>query len=91
MEEKKYPPPSFSSFITSLASSALIGLGILPNPKTGKTEEDLDMAKYTIETLDILREKTRGNLTEEEEKIMTEIITELKIKYVEAVKRRSKS
>lgn len=86
MDDKKLPPITFSSFVTSLASSALINLGILPHPQTGKTERDIKLAKYTIDTLDMLKEKTKNNLTEEEENILTEVLAELKLKYVEISK-----
>ena len=57
---------------------------MLENPQTGKTEKRLDMAKYVIDSLDLLKEKTKGNLTESEERFINAIIADLKLAYVRA-------
>jgi hypothetical protein len=89
--KKESPPPplpeiDFSSFIFSLSTSALFHLGEIPDPVTHKSEKDLPLAKQTIDILGILREKTRGNLTPEEEKLMENILTDLRWRYIREAK-----
>ena len=76
------PAPTFSFFITTLALQAAISLGQLENPATDKKEENLPQAKFIIDTLDMLKAKTGGNLTKEEETALDNIIYELKMNYV---------
>ena len=91
-EEKKprFPEPTFSNFVASLASSVLIQLGIFPDPKTGERKTDLELAKHTIDLLSMLQEKTRGNLTEEEDRMLREVLAELKLRYVEVCSQEKK-
>jgi hypothetical protein len=89
--EKKsepYPLPEidFSSFIFSLSTSALLHLGEIPDPVTHKREKDLPLPKQTIDILGILKEKTRGNLTPDEDKLMENILTDLRWRYVREAK-----
>ena len=72
----------FSTFVYSLNAQALFYLGKLPNPMTGKYEKDLKTARYLIDTLDMLFNKTKGNLDENESKLMTNILYDLKMFYV---------
>ncbi len=76
------PQVTFSTFILSLASSTLMQLGEIPNPDTGKTELQLDLARHTIDVLEMLYEKTRGCITEEEKVLLSDILHEVKMKYV---------
>ncbi|GHV54685.1 hypothetical protein FACS1894206_08000 [Deltaproteobacteria bacterium] len=76
------PEVNFATFALSLASSGLAHLGEVPNPESGKTEENLSMAKYTIDVLSMLREKTRNNLEAEEIRLMEGLLYELRMKYV---------
>ena len=79
-------PVTFINFVISLSSSALVYMGELPEPTTGKKQVDLKMAKQAIDTLDMLKEKTKGNLSEEEERLLTEVLTDLKLKFVKLQK-----
>ena len=79
-------PLAFGTFILGLASTALIHLGVTPNPETGRAERDLALARQSLDLLGLLRDKTRGNLTEEEERLFAGILTELRLRYVEATK-----
>lgn len=87
-EERKravhIPEANFSLFISGLASQALITLGELANPITGKKEKSLPEAKYTIDTLTILKEKTKGNLTPEESALLDGFLTDLRLRYVKS-------
>jgi hypothetical protein len=76
------PEISFSSFLFSLGSSAFIHLGTLPNPDTGEINKSLPLAKQTIDLLGLLREKTRGNLTPEEEDMFDHLLYDLRMQYI---------
>ena len=78
------PEANFSLFISGLATQALISLGDLTNPLTGKKEKSLPEAKYTIDTLAILKEKTRGNLTAQESALLEGYLTDLRLRYVKS-------
>ncbi len=74
----------FGDFVVGIYHSALVGLGKLPNPETDSLVKDLDYARHNIELLRLLQRKTRGNLDEEEAKLLTGLIHELQIAFVEA-------
>ncbi len=79
------PEVNFSSLIFTLSSSALYHIGELPDPQTGEKKKDLALAKHAIDTIAMLKEKTKGNLTKEEEKFIDTVLTDLRLKYVKAV------
>ncbi len=81
------PEITFSSFIFSLSSSALLHFGLVADPLTQKRERNLPLAKQTIDILGILRDKTKGNLTHEEEQLIDTILYDLRIRYVEESKK----
>ena len=75
---------SFTSFVLSLASTAAIHFGDLPDPQTGKpAEPHLDGASQMIEILALLEEKTRGNLAAEERQVLEQVLYELRMRFVE--------
>ena len=78
------PEMDFGTFVLSLASSALMHLGELPNAETGHRERNLPLARQTIDILGVLQEKTKGNLTQEEDRLLTELLYDLRLKYVAA-------
>ncbi|MBX7100883.1 MAG: DUF1844 domain-containing protein [Myxococcaceae bacterium] len=80
---------SFSTFLLGLASSTLIHLGVTPNPETGAVQVSIELAQQSMDLLDLLRAKTRGNLTPEEEQLFQSMLTDLKLRFVEARKSRS--
>ena len=86
-EEQQIPQPSFSMFISSLSMQALIFLGEIENPMTHKTEKNLDQARYIIDTISLLKDKTKGNLDGEEERILSEVLYDLRMAYVQAAKK----
>ncbi len=77
------PPVDFATFVLSFASTALIQMGAAPNPETGKHESDPVLARETIDLLGMLREKTRGNLTDEEQKFFDALLYDLRVRFVE--------
>ncbi len=76
------PEVSFSTFVLSLNASALVHLGILEDPATGKKEKNLTLGKQTIDILGLLEEKTRGNLTAEEDGLLRNLLYDLRLVYV---------
>lgn len=70
-----------------LASACWQQLGKIPNPVNGKIEKQLDHAKLSIDMLIMLKEKTQGNLTEEEEKVLLTTIADLELNYADEVKK----
>ena len=80
--EAELPEINFPTFIISLNASALVNLGAIEDPASGTKVKNLSIAKQTIDILSMLEEKTRGNLTEEEEKILKNILYDLRIIYV---------
>ena len=76
---------SFTAFVVSLASSAAIHFGDLPDPNTGERAEiNLEGAAQMIDILALLEEKTRGNLTLEERQVLEQVLYELRLRFVEA-------
>lgn len=76
------PEVTFSAFIISLASAALVGLGETPDPATGRLGRDMALARHNIDTLDMLRQKTEGNLNPDEERLLGSVLCELQLKFV---------
>jgi hypothetical protein len=80
----------FNSLLFSLVNTTLLSMGMIANPMTGKNDQDLDQAQVTIDMIAALQEKTRGNLTAEEQHFLDSQLTELRMLFVEAVKKGSK-
>lgn len=86
-EGKAIPPqPDFNFFITTLSLQASIDIGEIPNPVTNKKEENLTQAKFLIDTLGMLKEKTKGNLTIEEANFLENVLYELRMQYIAKTK-----
>jgi hypothetical protein len=76
---------SFTAFVLSLASTAAVHFGDLPDPQSGKPlEPNLDGASQMIEILSLLDQKTRGNLTAEERQVLEQVLYELRMRFVDA-------
>lgn len=82
LEDMPLPEVNFPTFILSLNASALMHLGAMEDPETGRPSKNLPMAKQTIDILSMLEEKTRGNLTKEEENMLKNILYDLRIAFV---------
>ncbi len=80
------PHTDFTTFVLSLSHSALMHLGEAPNPETGHVEKNLPLARQTIDLIAMLDEKTKGNLTGAEERLLTQLLFDLRMRYVEASK-----
>ncbi len=85
-KDSPLPPISFVEFLTSLGMQTLIHLGEVEHPATKKKEKNLDAARETIDILALLKEKTKGNLTEQESSLLTNLIADLQLRYVEAIR-----
>lgn len=83
--DAKAPPIDFSTFIISLSSSAVYHMGGFQDPYSGKTSMNLDLAKQSIDIIAMLEAKTKGNLEPEEQKLITHVLYDLRMRYVELV------
>src|SRR5439155_25886148 len=81
------PAVDFHTFVLSLGSSALLHLGELEHPDVGAPQKDLPLAKHTIDILVMLEEKTKGNLSPAEDKLIGSLLYDLRLRYVEAQKK----
>ena len=80
-------PVSFSAFVVSLATTAAVHFGDVADPSLGqKPAPNFEAAGHAIEMLALLEEKTKGNLTDEEERFLKQVLYELRLRYVEAKK-----
>ena len=77
---------SFSTLILSIGSSAALALGLAPDPQSGKVSKDLDIAKLNIDLLLLLQDKTKNNLVPDETQLLSRIIADLQLKYLEEYK-----
>ena len=82
------PEVNFNSLIFSLSSSALLHLGEIADPQTGQKRKDLPMSKHSIDIIAMLKDKTKGNLNDEEQKFIDNILADLRLRYVKAVKQK---
>jgi hypothetical protein len=86
--EAQLPEINFSTFIISLSTQALMHLGEIADPLSGKAETDLPVAKQMIDIISLLQEKTRGNLDSGEQQLVEDVLYDLRLRYVDAVKRK---
>ncbi len=83
-ETPPLPEINFSSLILSLSSTAFLHFGEIPDPGTGEKKKDLALAKHAIDTIAMLKEKTEGNLDDEEKQFIENILTDLRWHFVKA-------
>ena len=81
-QDPPMPEINFATFVVSLNASALLHLGAIEDPNTGQTNKNLVMAKQTIDILNLLEEKTKGNLATDEKNLIENILYDLRIIYV---------
>ncbi len=87
-ESDSLPEITFSSFILGLSTQALMYLGEIPNPQDRQVHRDLAAAQQMIDVLGMLKEKTRGNLDRDEDRLLDHILFDLRMKYVEVVRKK---
>lgn len=87
-QHEALPEINFSAFVISLSTQALMNLGEIADPLTGKVEPDVAVAKQMIDIIGMLKDKTKGNLNASEDRLVEDILFDLRMKYVEAVKKR---
>jgi hypothetical protein len=83
-------PVTFSTFLLGLSTQALLHLGEIPNPLSNQVETDLAAAKHVIDILGVLETKTRGNLDEGEQQLVASVLYDLRMRYVEIMRRQPK-
>jgi hypothetical protein len=83
-EYTSLPEVNFSSFVLSLSSSILLHLGEIEDPQSGEKKKDLALAKQTIDIITILKDKTKGNLTDDEQKLLEYLLYDLRMRFVKA-------
>jgi hypothetical protein len=81
------PHIDFATFVLSLSHSALMHLGEAPDPDTNQTRVDLPLAKQNIDILVLLEEKTKGNLSGDEERLLAQVLFDLRMRFVESSKK----
>ncbi|MHC5059051.1 MAG: DUF1844 domain-containing protein [Planctomycetota bacterium] len=84
-EKRELPAPDFVHFISGIAAQTLMQLGDIENPFVGERKVDLESARYSIDVIAMLEEKTKGNLTPDEERYLKAALHDLRMRYVEAV------
>jgi hypothetical protein len=77
------PPASFELLLTMLATEALVALGQVPHPMTGKAQAQRNQAQYLIDMIEVLRNKTKGNLTTDEQQLVESLLHQLRLAFVE--------
>src|SRR6476661_2887081 len=83
LADPPFPPASFELLLTTLATEALVALGQVPHPATGKMEARRNQAKFLIDTVDVLRQKTAGNLTPTEQEILDSLLHQMRLVFVQ--------
>jgi hypothetical protein len=79
--------PHFMQLVMSMQAGAMQQMGKMASPVSGKVERDLNMAKYSIDILGMIQTKTKGNLTDEEDKLLGHVLYELRMNYVDELKK----
>jgi hypothetical protein len=83
VQDPPMPPASFELLLTTLATEALVALGQVPHPLTGKVQVQRNQAQFLIDTVDMLRTKTKGNLTSSEEQVIDSLLHQMRIVFVQ--------
>ncbi len=86
-QEHELPSIDFPTFVLSLSHSALMHLGEAPHPDDGRVERNLPLAKQNIDLLGLLEEKTKGNLTGDEERLLSQVLFDVRMRYLELAKK----
>lgn len=82
-EKNNLPEADFKFFLTTLGMQAWMALGMVPNPIDNKTEENIGQAKFIIDTIEVLQQKTKGNLDKEETELLEHLLYDLRLAFVD--------
>ena len=88
MSDEALPKIDFATFIISMSHSALIQLGEYPHPENEEVHADLPLARQTIDLLGVIEEKTRGNLSGDEERLLAQVLFDLRMRCMEQEKKK---
>lgn len=80
------PPANLETLISTFVQQAVFAMGMMPDPRSGKPYFNLDMARHSIDMLEVISEKTKGNITEEEETLLNQTTYELRMQYIQISK-----
>lgn len=83
---KEFPKIDLTTFFLSISSAAYMGLGTVPPPGGGAAQVDLELARQNIDLLELMHEKTRGNRTPEEDRLLEQLLFETRMKFIEKQK-----
>lgn len=86
LQGQQIPQASFANFLASMGTSCMMHLGLIKDPNSKSDETNFDMAQHEIDLLSILEEKTKGNLSKEEEQLLTQLLYELRVNFVKLKK-----
>jgi hypothetical protein len=89
--DEALPSIDFATFVLSLSHSALMHLGEAPHPETNTVEKNIPLARQTIDLLGVLEEKTKGNLTGDEERLLHQVLYDLRMRFVESGQQKAES
>jgi hypothetical protein len=89
--DEALPSIDFATFVLSLSHSALMHLGEAPHPETNTVEKNIPLARQTIDLLGVLEEKTKGNLTGDEERLLHQVLYDLRMRFVESGQKKAES
>lgn len=87
VDPSQLPPANFAVLVQSFSTQAMVALGLIPNPATGKSEWQPVLAKHFIDLLAVIEEKTEGNLSQDESRLLDDSLHQLRMAYVELSKR----
>ena len=82
-QQQGMPPANFETLISTMATQALFAMGAFADPRTGQRYQNMDLARHHIDMLGVIEEKTKGNLTEEEQTTLASTLYELRTRYVQ--------
>ncbi|MGZ3689219.1 MAG: DUF1844 domain-containing protein [Bdellovibrionota bacterium] len=85
-----YPKIDLTTFFLSISTAAFMGLGVTPSGSDGEGQIDLELAKQNIDLLELMHEKTKGNRTSEEDRLIEQLLFETRLRFVETQKRVAK-
>lgn len=87
MSDQKIPKLDFTTFVLSVSSAAFMGLGLTPRPGSKESKIDLELARHNIDLLELISQKTKGNLSADESKLLESLLYETRMRFVDVQKK----